>query len=222
MMDNFIRLFVTGNQDWIVPAGFDERRFCVADVGDAKKENHPYFAAIEEQMNNGGYEALLHHFLNVDISKVNLRSIPKTAALLEQKIQSATPEQGWWLETLQSGILPRGTDDPNTCLKSSLFNRYIKHADRQRVNHRSIDTMLGMFLSKHVGGLDATKVRYNSHLLNGNVVKKWANGYRFPPLKECRASFVKKLQQDIEWEDADQEWQQDPTARFPIRESFDS
>ena len=119
-VNNLIRLFVTGNQDWVIPAGFSERRFAVLEVGKGHMQDHPYFAAIDEEMRNGGYEALLHHFLNVDISNVNLRSIPKTEALMEQKIHSATPEQGWWLETLKSGMLPGGTDESNTCLKRRL------------------------------------------------------------------------------------------------------
>jgi Family of unknown function (DUF5906) len=210
LVDNFVRVLVTGNQDWIVPAGFDERRFAVIDVGETHKEDHPYFAAIEEQMNNGGYQALLYHLLNVDISKVNLKSVPRTEALLEQKFASATLEQGWWLETLRNGMLPKGTDDPDTCIKSVLFDRYIKYADRQKINRRSIDTMIGMFLNKYVGpGLETKKLEYEIRLLHGKTVKKRGNGYRFPPLVECRRRFAQNLQQDIVWEDPEQDWQHD-------------
>jgi Family of unknown function (DUF5906) len=75
---NYVRLLVTGNQDWIVPAAKEERRFAVLDVGDKHREDHKYFAAIERQMEAGGREALLHHLLNFDLSQVNLRTIPKT------------------------------------------------------------------------------------------------------------------------------------------------
>src|SRR3954454_18375911 len=34
---NYVRLFVTGNHDWQIPAGFGERRFAVLDVGEAHK-----------------------------------------------------------------------------------------------------------------------------------------------------------------------------------------
>jgi hypothetical protein len=83
--------------------GFDERRFAVLDVSDAHKQDHTYFAAIDHEMNNGGREALLHHLLNFDLSKVNLRAIPKTGALLEQKIASLSPEAGWLLDLLNRG-----------------------------------------------------------------------------------------------------------------------
>ena len=56
---NFIRLFVTGNLDWMIPAGFKDRRWAVFDIGEAHMQDNAYFAAIDEEMNNGGREALL-------------------------------------------------------------------------------------------------------------------------------------------------------------------
>ena len=106
-INNYVRLLVTGNQDWQVPAGFEERRFAVLDVGDAHQQDHAYFAAIDAEMNAGGREALLHHLLfEVDCSAVNLRQIPHTMALVEQKLEAASPEHGWWLDVLRRGVLP--------------------------------------------------------------------------------------------------------------------
>ena len=83
-------------------------------------------------MNNGGREALLHYLLNFDLSQVDLRSIPKTAALLDQQIESLTPEQAWWLDTLMKGALPpiaaRRQRECDTCLKQDLHQRYVQHA----------------------------------------------------------------------------------------------
>ncbi|MBL7405596.1 hypothetical protein INQ30_24975, partial [Escherichia coli] len=31
-LDNFVRLLMTSNEDWVIPAGKDERRFCVLDI----------------------------------------------------------------------------------------------------------------------------------------------------------------------------------------------
>ena len=89
-INNYVRLFVTGNPDWVVPAGFEERRFATLDVGDEHQQDYTYFAAIDAEMEAGGREALLYHLLfEVDCSKVNLRHIPHTTALLEQKLESA-------------------------------------------------------------------------------------------------------------------------------------
>jgi hypothetical protein len=39
-VDNHSRMFATGNNDWIVPAGFDARRWLVLTVGDEHREDH--------------------------------------------------------------------------------------------------------------------------------------------------------------------------------------
>src|SRR5436190_1041922 len=52
-VDNHVRLLVTGNADWLVAAGREERRFAVLDVGDTHMQDIPYFAALEKQMNEG-------------------------------------------------------------------------------------------------------------------------------------------------------------------------
>jgi Family of unknown function (DUF5906) len=37
---NYVRLLVTGNPDWLVPAAMEERRIAVLDVGDEQRENY--------------------------------------------------------------------------------------------------------------------------------------------------------------------------------------
>ena len=103
---NFIRLFVTSNSDWIVPAGFRDRRWAIFDIGEDHMQDHAYFAAIDQEMDNGGREALLHYLLNFDLKQVDLRKVPKTAALLDQQIELMTPVQAWWFQTLMRGDLP--------------------------------------------------------------------------------------------------------------------
>ena len=52
----------------MIPAGFKERRWAVFDMGEAHVQDHAYFAAITQEMDNGGREALLYHLLNFDLS----------------------------------------------------------------------------------------------------------------------------------------------------------
>ena len=65
-----------------------------------------YFAALQKQMDHGGREAMLWDLMHRDISGVNLRKPPATAALWEQKVRSMSPEQGSvpteWLGTLRT------------------------------------------------------------------------------------------------------------------------
>ena len=124
------------------------------DAGVGKIQDHAYFAAIDHEMDHGGREALLHHLLHFDLKNVNLRAIPETKALLEQKFASASAEEKFWLDTLKSGRLPGALEDePSACRKKKLYDAYISHARRTGVSHRSIATKVGMFLVDYVPGL---------------------------------------------------------------------
>ena len=194
---NHLRLFVTGNPDWVVPVSMQGRRFAVYEAGETHLEDHKYFAAIDKEMNEGGREALLHHLLNeVDLEGTDLRTIPKTAALLEQKLASMTPEQGWWMDVLQSGRLPWGCGLDNECPATFLFERYIEHAGKRGGGRRSIETRVGLFLKRVVPGLikrEATFTNYKGGTESGSV-------YEFPDLKTCREHFAQQLQQEITWD----------------------
>lgn len=102
-LDNFVRLIMTSNEGWVVPAGKDERRWAVFDVDPRCAQNHDYFREMQAELDNGGREALLHDLLTFDLSKVDPWTIPRTNALLEQKIRSLDPLDSWWLERLRSG-----------------------------------------------------------------------------------------------------------------------
>jgi Primase C terminal 2 (PriCT-2)/Family of unknown function (DUF5906)/RepB DNA-primase from phage plasmid len=198
---NHMRLLVSGNDGWQVPAAFEERRFAVLDVGKNHIVDFPYFAAIDEQMKQGGREALLWHLLHFDLSSINLRAIPKTQALLEQKIASMGSKEAWWFEVLQKGELPRIVFDPegikrsleledNQCLKEALFEDYIRHSQHRGERHRSLVTEVGIFLDKHVPRLATDRASHGRE-------RPWV--YRFPPLRACREAYGKAMQHTIDW-----------------------
>ena len=197
---NYTRLFVTGNPDWLVPAALRERRFAVLDVGESHMQDHAYFAAVDEEMNNGGREALLDFLLRFDLTKVNLRKIPKTGALLDQKVESLSGEQSWWLETLMNGVLPWGAEGDRTCPTRALHNSYIEHASRTGIRRRASETQIGMFLHKHIPVLRKRRGSYCERQPGGGV-KTWVRQrlYEFPQLAECCAAFEELFQQRINW-----------------------
>jgi hypothetical protein len=207
---NYVRLLVTGNPNWLVPAGFEERRFAVLEVGEGHMQDKAYFAGIDEQMDNGGREALLDRLLKYDLKGIDLRTIPKTAALLDQKISTLTPLEGWWLDTLTRGQLPGLLPDESlkghwTCPSASIFDLYIDHAQKQGVRRRSLEVQIGTFLRKHVPGLRKRETAKEStfdcsadeNLHNLRPVR--TNVYDFPSLATCRKEFAESLQQEIEW-----------------------
>jgi Family of unknown function (DUF5906) len=82
---NCIHLYMSSNSDWVVPAGAKARRYFVLDVSDKKRENYGYFDQIRAEMDTGGDAALLDLLLCRDISDFNIRDVPQTDALSEQK-----------------------------------------------------------------------------------------------------------------------------------------
>ena len=215
---NYVRLLVSGNQNWLVPAGFGERRFATLDVGEEHKEDHAYFAAIDAEMNNGGREALLYHLLNFDLTTVNLRSIPKTTALLDQKLSSLDAEQGWWLDVISRGELPWGCEWIRECASSKLFDTYIKHAQRQGVRRKSIETQLGIFLNKHVPGLRRNLHGQYDIWTEASGIKNIAGPtYAFPSLLDCRAAFESAMRQQFVW-DEKVDWTHAPSPDQSITE----
>src|SRR5437764_15429260 len=57
---NFLHLMMASNEERVVPASIDARRFFVLEVGDKARNNHDYFAAIWQAMETGGYQAMLY------------------------------------------------------------------------------------------------------------------------------------------------------------------
>ena len=202
---NYTRLFVTGNPDWVVPVSLEGRRFAVLEIGEAEMQNGAYFAEIDREMNAGGREALLYDLKHFDLTTVNLREIPKTASLLDQKIQSLRPDHGWWLDVLQKGRLPWGCDEAGKCPTEKLFDDYVLHAQKVGARNRALETRLGIFLKKIVPGLQKYEGTYRG--FNGRATSGMV--YEFPSLAACRDAFTTQVKQTIPW-DGPEEWLAEP------------
>ena len=193
---NYVRILMTSNEDWVVPAGMDERRFAVFDVGDTVKENFDYFRQMDEELDNGGRQALLADLLAFDLSTVELRSIPRTDALLEQKIRSLSSVESWWFGRLMSGTTTGKCDDWLPAIpKAWLADDYIATADRIGIKRKSADTELGMKLQKLVPGLDSKRQCTDENPSETRRIWHWL----MPPLDDCRAAFEAALQQPVPW-----------------------
>jgi Mesyanzhinovviridae DNA primase len=103
---NCIHLVMSSNADWVVPAGADARRYFVLDVSAAHMQDNAYFGAIARQMENGGRAALLHRLLNMDIATFDIRAVPHTAALADQKTRSRRGVDRLVEMIAHNGVLP--------------------------------------------------------------------------------------------------------------------
>jgi uncharacterized protein (DUF433 family) len=112
---NCLHCIMAGNDDWIVQADKDDRRYFVLDALGTHTNDHAYFGRIAQQMKQGGYEAMLHELLTMDLTRFNVRAKPDTAGLQRQKNYSMDPESRWVLHLLRDGLpdsaMHNGTPD---------------------------------------------------------------------------------------------------------------
>lgn len=204
---NFVHLMLASNSDWVVPAAAEERRFLVLDVSANEMQNNEYFKSLRNELEGGGRENLLYYLMSLDISEFEVRKVPKTQGLRDQKQHSFSPEQTWMYEKLNDGqLLPREDRWVPEVVKDELHDDYLQFMQRHGYfQKRSAPTVIGKFLSKVFGadlnsqrkwvtrefidsaGFSATKKEY-----------KWM--YKFPSLQEARAAFDANCGGPFDWQ----------------------
>lgn len=183
---NCLHLLMASNDDWVVPAGMEERRFFVLDVKDTKIQNTKYFKAIVDEMNSGGKEAFLHVLKTKDISEYTHQDVPKTDALAEQVQISMKPEEAWWYNKLQSGeILTRSGGWTKRAPVHALHQDYVHFMQDIGAMRKSTPVVLG----KHLARFNPPafpKRRYEVCADETTGVDGRRPVYFFPSLDECR------------------------------------
>ena len=127
---NLTRVVILGNEDWLVPASQEERRFAVFNVGDGRKQDRAFFKEMREGMeadDGAGYGLLLHTLQHVDISGIDVNAAPRTKGLADQKRESLSPTHQWWLDCLiESQIL--GSEFTECWPETMQVNRFMDAA----------------------------------------------------------------------------------------------
>jgi hypothetical protein len=148
---------------------------------------------MSKQMDNGGYEALLYHLQNVDLTDYEVRKIPETEALQEQKLFSLGVEEEWWFNKLQEGrILPDHEEWKEEVMVDELVNDFLAYTDSWKISRRGNQTSLGRFLNRMIPHLSRVQrpTEYE-YVEAGRVYKR--NGrkyfYQLGSLQDCRLSW---------------------------------
>jgi hypothetical protein len=148
-------------------------------------------------MQNGGYAALLHLLMSRDISSFEVRTVPQTRALREQKQLSQEPHEAVFLEMLRTGVTP----DPDP-LKDALNWVSVECivdaiADRRELpkNRKSLQTKVGLYLRKFVevdknGNPFSVRVKRMCTMSGSRAVGEVPEEYR-GPVNEIRRTMYR-------------------------------
>ena len=217
---NYVHLIMASNDAHVIPAGGDERRFCVLDVGRNHQMDSDYFRALIRQMDEGGREALLHHLLTYDLSGFNLFEVPQTQALQEQKELSFSPEEDWWYNKLLEGrLMTNGDNWPEEVAKEEVLEDFIEYTERFRISRRGNATALGKFLSRVCPGIVSRQKkgafnRYNHKSGYTEIVERRGYFYTMPTLKASR-SVWNDLYGKVDWPE-----EQPVQESLPVEQAF--
>jgi len=144
-----------------------------------------YFKKIEEQLQNGGYEALLYHLLyEMDLWDFDVRRVPKTAGLVEQVEYSRKGLDGLVEQVCNEGRVPCAGKWPGFSVTSGGFDDFINnHHDREL---------------RDLGALKVKRLLRRDWLCkSGDDAKRrdlctMVYGVKWPPLKDLRDLFEKR------------------------------
>ena len=197
MAPNFTRLLFTSNEEWVVPATADERRWAVFEVSTKHKQDYDYFEALQNWYDRGGKRHVLHYLKTFDLSKVNIRQAPKTEALQQQQLKGADCVSRWLYESLVSGeirdrasgaAVEFGEADVG---KNLIYDSY--RGSQQRQWEMKSDTQFWQALK-----------RYNDIFLNSRQKRVAGGRYRvcdLATLAEARKIFSDAHQLVVDWPD---------------------
>jgi hypothetical protein len=179
---NRLHIMMASNEEWVVPANYDSRRFAVFAVSSKYKQNSGYFTPLYEQIDNGGREAFLFEMLRRDVSHFHPRNIIKTAAFREQVIRSLGALESTWLHLIEDGHIPVYLEEAPT---NVWYTNKIGH----------IDGLLDQF-NRHHPGLKRVNARQMAEFLRGKGCEARQDtnrrGWKFPPLAQARADWEKQ------------------------------
>ena len=101
---NYLKIYMSTNEDFAVPASRDERRYCVLDALDTFCETREYFNALNKDTKCREVQsAFLYAMLNRNIEGFHTGDIPDSVGLRAQRYHSMNSVQKWLVEAFIDG-----------------------------------------------------------------------------------------------------------------------
>jgi phage/plasmid-associated DNA primase len=191
---NFKHVIISSNEDWPVHLDPDDRRFLVLRVSEKHKEDHEYFKAIQNELNNGGYEALLFDLLHEDLTNFNPRRMPSSADSFSIKMRSTESPDRYLYEALCAGGFSIGENQQKIepvwqgpIPKDLVYQDYVAWCEK---SHETVLThaLFGRAIRKILITLEDTRPSGNSRM----------RCYKFSSLKQAQEEFCKAFKEKPE------------------------
>jgi len=189
---NHMRFIIASNNDWVVPAGFDERRMFVVDASDKYQRDYEYFNKLFKQMDNGGREAMLYDLLKYDYSALNLKEFPRTEALLDQILRTQSVVARFWFEKLKEGALdPQDSYWAGEIAVQEFYDTFIDYSRKLGWKYAADKGQFGKELRDFCPPMKKVRKRVSA------IEREMR--YTFPDLETCQALYEKKVNIAIDW-----------------------
>lgn len=208
-MRNWMIFMIASNEESIVPADRADRRWQLFPVGDTHRADRGYFRAIFQQLETGGYEAMLYDLLHANVNEGPDPCVTiKTDELFYQVIQAAPVELKYLHQILDAGTLPQNAvAGPSSSTIRALLEDLKRSFPTQRYPS---DVSLGRFLKSTFPGIHthvAGKFRLPSP--DNRPTFERSTRYDFPDLSACRIAFERVVGQRVPWSATTLDWQSD-------------
>lgn len=194
---NCLHIAMSSNNEWVIPAGEDSRRYFINEVDNSlafnQSPNHireAYFTRIWGEMNEGGREAMMWDLARIQLGTWHPRyNIPHTEEMKKQQGMGLPREVKYVATWLEEGIFP-GTLTRHNEYKMST-QQFIKALEE--LDHSSVKIPTTK-KSKVLTDLDCPKLRETKGIV-----------WTIPTLAELRQRFIDAHKVKVDW-NMSEEW----------------
>lgn len=189
---NYMRIVCTSNEEFVVPATHDERRFFVLEVSDRRRKDFAYFAELDRQLyEEGGLESFMWELENWPEPdegwKTYFGRVPQTPFLKHQIVEALPIWEKNILECFQDGMFEASDrleleelifkEDAENVVKHTYLRKHWQFFARSRP-HQATGPKMNKFIEK-VFGITPNR---NHNPISGRT----EYAFNFPPLSKVR------------------------------------
>jgi hypothetical protein len=155
------------------------------------KQNRKFFASVKLEWDNGGAEAFLHELAAYDLTNFDVRQVPQTAELAEQKLHSQNSGEAFIYAALSDGHFHPESSNPlyhdvttvlwQDWVETSRIEKSYRNycAEESNSKYWLSRRELMLLLKERVGAKRRRK---------SSPPRSW--GYEFPSLEEARVIYT--------------------------------